>query len=150
MSLEKRQVKDRRNKPTKPLTRYSFWGRRKGNRRLGENKNYYVDRYPSKYVLLIISIMLLCVSDAFFTLKILQQGGVELNPIMAVLIQKDPVLFLVVKFSITAVNLIILLVHKNFQLYGNFKLRYLIYFVFFLYFVLILYEIYLYVKLIMN
>ena len=146
MSFEKRQLEDRRKNPTRPLSKYSFIGKRKENRRSKDGMNYYVDRYESKYLVLVIFILILCVLDALLTLKLLQYGGEELNPFMAVLIEKDALLFLISKISITAINLIILLVHKNFHVFGSFKLRYVIYSIFFLYFLLILYEIYLFLK----
>jgi len=146
MSFEKRQLEDRRKNPTRPLSKYSIIGSRKENRRSLDGVNYYVDRYESKYLFLVIFILILCVLDALLTLKLLQHGGKELNPFMAVLIEKDALLFLISKISITAINLIILLVHKNFHVFGNFKLRYIIYSIFALYFILILYEVYLYLN----
>ncbi len=150
MSLEKRNVEDRRNRPTRPLSRHSFLGRRKENRRGDEDKNYYVDKYGSKYLILVFSILFLCLLDALLTLVLLNHGGVELNPVMAVLIKKDTTLFLVTKLTVTAVNLIILLVHKNFLIFGKFKLRYIIFTIFFLYFALIIYEIYLYLAFVIK
>ena len=99
MSHKNRNIEDRRIKATRPLSRYSLVGRREKNRRLGEDKNYYVDRYEPKYLVLVISILLLCLMDALLTLVLLNHGGVELNPVMAVLIEKDATLFLTVKLS---------------------------------------------------
>jgi len=150
MSHKNRNPEDRRIKATSPLSRYSLVGRRKKSRRFEEDKNFYVDRYETKYLVLIISILLLCLLDALLTLVLLNHGGIELNPVMAVLIEKDATLFLTVKLTVTAVNLIVLLVHKNFLIFGWLKLRYIMFSLFILYFILILYEVYLYMAYVLK
>jgi len=76
------------------------------------------------------------------TIKILQIGGEELNPVMSLLMQKQPALSLVLKYLITAGSLIFLLIHKNFKIFVKVKVHSLIYGVFSLYFLLMVYEIY--------
>ena len=146
MQEQKRELKDRRKSPTRPLSRYSFIGRRKRNRRQAEKKNYYVDRYGPGILFIFIAVVFLCGSDALLTLKLLQYGGFELNPFMAVLIRKDAVLFFIVKLAITTGSMLVLLLHKNFIVFGGFKLRTIIYSVFLLYFGLIVYELFLFLK----
>ncbi len=104
----------------------------------------YTNSYESHYLVLILSILLLCILDAHFTLQLLQMGGVELNPIMIVLLEKDVALSLVLKYLITASGLIFLLIHKNFRIFGNIRVSRLIYFVFILYVLLVLAEAYAY------
>jgi len=104
----------------------------------------YTNSYESHYLVLILSILLLCILDAHFTLNLLQLGGVELNPLMIVLLEKDVALSLVLKYLITASGLIFLLVHKNFRIFGNIRVSGLIYFVFILYVLLVLAEAYAY------
>lgn len=140
MPVERRQLNDRRRRPTSPFSRHSVFGRRRNHRRLAERKNYYVDRYEFRYLVLILAILILCLLDVYFTLKILLQGGVEMNPIMAFLLQKKPLLSLVLKYLITAGSLVFLLVHKNFKIFGRVKGHFLIYAVFGLYLLLMIYE----------
>ena len=142
MSIEKRKIEDRRRVPTKPLCRYSFIGGRKKTRRTGEDRNYYVDRYDSHFLLLIASILVLCVMDAYFTLKILQFGGNELNPLMLAFINKAPLFSMVAKYLLTAGSIIFILIHKNFTIFGRLKTHYFIYMVFFIYLILVTYEVY--------
>lgn len=142
MTSERRQIKDRRSRPTPPISRHSIFGRRKGNRRISDKESYYVDWYESRYLILIVSILILCILDVYMTIKILQIGGKELNPVMLLLMQKQPALSLVLKYLITAACLIFLLIHKNFKVFGRIKAHSLIYGVFSLYFLLMLYEIY--------
>ena len=141
---EKRRLSDRRRSPTKPLSRYSLKGLRSQARRSGENKNYYVDRYEPRFFILITLTLLLCVLDAYFTLKILQAGGKELNPFMLRIMEKHPGLALTAKYLITAVGIGILVVFKNFVVFGRVRVRSLIYVFFFLYLLLVSYEIYFY------
>lgn len=141
MHTEKRKGTDRRKTPTRPFSRYIFKGKRKQARRKDEDQNYYVDRYDAKYLALVLSILLLCVFDAYFTLKILHSGGKELNPLMIRLLDKFPEMSLFVKYVITAISLIILLVHKNFVLFGKVKAYFFLYVIFSLYFLLVLYEV---------
>ncbi len=140
MPSEKRQLLDRRESPTKPLGKYIFKGKRKKARRLNEDQNYYVDRYESRYLALVLSILLLCVLDAYFTLKIIHFGGEELNPLMIKYIERNPEWCLVLKYLVTVVSLVILLIHKNFLFFGKVKAGAVIYLIFFLYFILVFYE----------
>jgi hypothetical protein len=145
---DRRQLPDRRLASTKSFSIYTLWGRRKRARRFEEAENYYVDRYELRYLLLIISILILCFLDAFLTVILLQLGAKELNPFMLIFIEKDVVLSMVVKYVITAISLIFILVHKNFRIFRNLQVRSLIYFVLTLYIALVIFEFVSYVKIV--
>jgi len=85
--------------------------------------------------------LLLCVCDAYFTLKIIHYGGKELNPLMIKFLDKFPEMSLFLKYVITAISLIILLIHKNFILFGKVKAYFFLYVIFALYFLLVSYEV---------
>jgi Fe2+ transport system protein B len=138
---DKRRIPDRRHYPTKPLSRYSLKGLRSKSRRAGEDKDYYVDRYEPRYFVLITLILLLCILDAYYTLKILQAGGKELNPFMLHIMDKNPVLALVIKYLITAGGIGILIIFKNFVVFGRVRVSSLISVVFLLYLFLVIFEI---------
>ena len=140
--MERRKGTDRRKAPTRPFSKYIFKGKRKQERRKEEDQNYYVDRYDAKYLALVLSILALCVFDAYFTLKILHYGGKELNPLMIKFLDRFPEISLVVKYLITVISLVILLVHKNFILFGKIKAYFFLYIIFSLYFILVLYEVF--------
>lgn len=143
--MDKRQLKDRRQKPTPLLSRYTFMGRREKARRSDELANYYVDRYERHLLYVVGSIVIFSILDAFFTLKILQSGGSENNLFMLFFMKKNLVLTLVIRFLFTACSVLFLLIHKNFRLFGVIKTHSLIYLVFSVYFVLVLYELYAFV-----
>lgn len=142
MHTEKRRNSDRRKFPTRPFTKFMFKGKRRHARRVEEDQNYYVDRYDAKYLALVLSIVVLCVFDAYFTLKIIHIGGKELNPLMIKFLDKFPEISLLMKYLVTVICLIILLIHKNFILFGKIKAYFFLYIVFFLYFLLVLYEVF--------
>jgi hypothetical protein len=140
MQSERRVLSDRRLCATKPISFYTFRGRRRHARRDEECHNYYVDRYSGRYLILIVAILVLCFLDAYLTLLLLQVGAIELNPFMLYFIKKDIVLSMAVKYVMTAIALIIILVHKNFRVFGGMEVRKLIYVVLALYSGLVLFE----------
>lgn len=142
MHTDKREQSDRRKFPTRPFSKHIFKGKRRHARREEEDQNYYVDRYDAKYLALVLSILVLCVFDAYFTLKIIHYGGKELNPLMIKFLDRFPEMSLLVKYLITVICLIILLVHKNFILFGKVKAYFFLYVIFSLYFFLVLYEVF--------
>jgi len=144
----RRTHQDRRLVSTKPLSLYTLRGRRKNARRAEDAENYYVDRYETRYLFLIIMILTLCFFDAFLTFMLLQLGAVELNPFMLIFIEKDVVLSMVVKYVITAISLICILIHKSFRIFRNIRVHSLIYFVLTLYAVLVLFEVFSYAKIV--
>ncbi len=142
MLTDRRKQSDRRKFLTRPFSKYIFKGRRKQARREKEDQNYYVDRYEAKYLALVLSILVLCVFDAYFTLKIIHYGGKELNPLMIKFLDRFPELSLLMKYLVTVISLVILLVHKNFILFDKIKADFFLYVIFFLYLFLVLYEVF--------
>ena len=148
MQTDRREQSDRRKFPTRPFSKYMFKGKRRHARREEEDQNYYVDRYELRYLFLIISILVLCFMDAFLTIILLQLGAEELNPFMLIFIEKDVVLSMVIKYVMTALSLICILVHKNFRIFRNLRVHSLIYIVLTLYIALVLFELISYVKIV--
>ena len=139
----RRQQEDRRNKPTSFFSKYALFGRRRYNRRvIDRNDNYYVDRYGKKSLAAFISIFILCVIDARITLLIIKSGGREINPFMNFVLSMGSTYFLLSKYIITAVCLLVLIVHKNFYIFnGKLNVKTLVVGILVLYFLLVIYEI---------
>jgi hypothetical protein len=76
----------------------------------------YVDLYGLPLFISSLGIFILCCLDAFFTLALLEVGAREVNPLMDLFLKEDMRLFLRVKFTLTAVALAFLVLHKNFTL----------------------------------
>ena len=111
---EKRLGADRRTRTISPLKYLIFGGRREGNRREVDNQNInLVDKYHYKYLILIIGIIGLSLSDGFFTIYLLDHGAQELNPFMDYLLRISPLLFFFVKLSLTFLGLFCILIFSN-------------------------------------
>jgi hypothetical protein len=112
----RRHEPDRRDQPTGPLDSLRGWRGRQFARRAGEGDKTYVDRYDASDLAMLVSILVLNVLDAFFTLRWLQIGGREANPLMNWLLEFGDLAFLVQKCLVVGLWLIVLTVHKNFRI----------------------------------
>ncbi|WP_292987506.1 DUF5658 family protein [Nitrosomonas sp.] len=120
-------------------------GRRLNERRSVEGRwnAAYVDRYADRLMLCVTGILILSICDAVFTLKILAQGGDELNWFMAILIDDSVEKFIAVKMALTSLALIMLVIHHNVKVFYKVRVRHLKYMILSGYGVLIGYELYL-------
>lgn len=120
-------------------------GKRTGERRAvtGRGGSAYVDRYADHLMFCVIGVMLLSVCDAVFTLKILDSGGEELNWFMLILIEDSVDKFIAVKMALTALALVMLVIHQNVKFFGGMRVRHLHYLILTGYSLLIGYELYL-------
>jgi len=114
--VERRSGADRRQRPTPALSVLRSGGQRRAGRRQGDTERTYVDHFTPGDVALLLSIFLLNIFDALFTLLWLQRGGAEANPFMAFLLEMGEGAFLLQKCIVVGIWLVILLIHKNFRL----------------------------------
>jgi hypothetical protein len=110
---ERRDV-DRRLQPTRPWIGMLGPLRRIHGRRDSDQAGY-VDRYSRRDVALILTIFIMNVGDAFFTMLWLDRGGQEANPVMDFFLGIGPGAFLIQKCIVVGIWLVALLVHKNFR-----------------------------------
>lgn len=111
---DRRTTEDRRQKPTKPLGRYMFSGRRHSIRRMADRKtHFYVDLYDLRLLIPLLLIIVLSVFDAWFTIFYVERGAREINPFMNILIGYGNIYFFIVKYVATALGLIVLCIYKN-------------------------------------
>ncbi len=121
-SQEKRKTtKDRRKKPTPPVSLYSLSnGHRKTPRRKSDRwKNYFVDRYSRQIFAVVLLIIAMSLVDALFTLHLLRRGAAEINPVMAHFLEYGPLEFLVAKYILTCLSVLLLLIYKNVYLLNS-------------------------------
>lgn len=111
---EDRRSADRRLRPTRPWSGARGPARREVGRRKSDQA-HYVDRYTRIDVVLILSVFLMNVCDAFFTMLWLDRGGREANPAMDFLLDIGPGAFLIQKCLVVGAWLVVLLIHKNFR-----------------------------------
>jgi Domain of unknown function (DUF5658) len=113
---DRRNLEDRRKKPTPGLSRYTFFGRRKGFRRKADRqKGGYVDRYSLSLFVILLIILLLNIADAILTMIVLDYQGKELNPIVGSAIEAFGAKFWIWKFCIVSLSLALLCIHSNFR-----------------------------------
>ncbi|MDB5390650.1 MAG: hypothetical protein JWM11_6296 [Planctomycetaceae bacterium] len=137
-----RSSSDRRQQPTSAWTAWFGDGQRRRNRRTSEDlQPYFVDRFSPRAFALIVTLLTLSISDAYITLILLENGCEEVNPVMNYLLELGPLSFLVGKYVLTAAGLPILLMFKNYFLFGTrFRVGYLIPGFVLMYLVLISYQ----------
>jgi hypothetical protein len=147
-SKERRSGKDRRARPTSPFTIQSLVGSRRHYRRNQDaRKFYFVDLYSPFSVTLLVLTLILSITDAFLTLRLVGENIHELNPVMDFFLKLGPFQFIMGKWFLTALGLITLLVLKNYYLWqGRVRTMALLVLLPFLYLVLISYEIFMVVN----
>jgi len=115
VSADRRSRIDRRAKQASPFSLVSLRGSRKTIRRAEDrSKHFYVDLYGFDESLLFVLILMLSVADAFLTLELVGGGMTEMNYVMYYYMQLGPLPFVLIKYFLTAVGVILLLIHKNY------------------------------------
>jgi hypothetical protein len=116
---EKRRCNDRRSNQRERLKYLLFNGRREGIRREEDrSKVFFFDRYNPKLFAAITAILMLSIFDALLTLILIDNGSSELNPVMAYFLQHGLLPFIIAKYLLTSVGVVILLIFKNVFLAG--------------------------------
>jgi hypothetical protein len=113
--IERRSGRDRRQSGRRPLRHFLFGGRRTQGRRAEDRQRLMLcDRYHHSHLGLIVLILFFSVVDALLTLHLIDRGAIEVNPIMAFYLTVGPYTFLFVKYALTSVGLILLLLINSF------------------------------------
>lgn len=112
---ERREGGDRRQRPTRWLSRHWLRGRRRGGRRAGEGRDVFVDRYRAWEWVAVALLLLLCVADLLLTLDVLARGGEEANPVMRWALERGTGTFVALKLGLTLLGALVLLVRVRFR-----------------------------------
>lgn len=140
--VQKRSVTDRRQQRLQAFLCQFVKARRVRERRVNhDGARHYVDVHGPGLLLIILMILVMCVADAYLTLTLLNDGAVELNPVMRPLVEGDWGTFFYVKYGVTACSLLVLLMHKNFRLFGSLTGRHVLFSVLLAYALVIAYEV---------
>lgn len=117
---EQRSGRDRRQNHSSFFKLYLPRGKRQALRRNEDSKRISIfDQYHPSLLIYILTVLSLSLLDAALTLTLLNKGAVELNPIMRYYISHGPVIFVMVKYGLTALPLFIMIV-----LYTTFSSRF--------------------------
>jgi hypothetical protein len=119
---------DRRARPTPALSRFLLCGRRRRLRRSSDARwGYYVDHPGCKALLAIALLLMLTLLDGAFTLRLLDGGATEENPVMAYSLSLGVSAFLIVKYLLTVPSVGVLLIHKNFRVFHpRFRVKWIV------------------------
>ncbi len=111
---ERRSGIDRRRKKKIDMRALLFGGRRKTIRRQEDRREtFLVDQYQQSLFGIVALILFFSVIDAILTLFLINHGAIEVNPVMAFYLNLGPYVFLGVKYGLTSVGLLILIVFKD-------------------------------------
>ena len=75
-----------------------------------KDRIFFIDQYSPVLFLTIVAILFLCVIDAILTLYILNHGGYETNPLLALLLNQGPWSFFIFKYGLTIIATFCLLI----------------------------------------
>jgi len=115
--MDNRTFQDRRKKPTPILSRYALSGRRCSFRRTEDRRiGGYVDQYGHDLFCFLLFIAGLNILDAFFTVIILESGGVEVNPLVRWALDSYGHSAWSLKFAVVSCGAILLCLHSHFRM----------------------------------
>ena len=138
---ERRDLDDRRRRPTRVLHHYGITGRRSLMRRKTDIFLLGTDHIEKPVWFAALAIIVLSVVDYVLTMYILESGGSELNILMNYLVQQGSVVFFMAKYCLTALAVIILLAHHQHHFLRTIRVKIILYTIMFGYLSLFLYEV---------
>lgn len=93
--------------------------RRREHRRSAEDEPVFVDWHHPWLFFLAVGTMVLSCLDAFFTLRLLERGAIEVNPIMAFAIRHGTVTFTASKMLMTGLGILMLVFLSRSRLFNR-------------------------------
>jgi hypothetical protein len=108
---KRRANQDRRQNHIPFYKLFLFKGKRQAIQRAEDCKQITVlDKYHPNLLIFVLIVLALSLLDAVLTLILLDKGAVELNPVMQYYINLGPEIFVMVKYGLTALALMIMVV----------------------------------------
>ena len=131
-----------RRKPTLSVNfRHIGYAPRRGlDATKGSHKNSYVDWYSPDMLMVTILLSLLSLFDSLLTRQIIALGGSEENYLMEAAIIHGQMYFITIKFLLTSLGIIFLVIHKNFVILKAFRVEQFLYLSLFAYCGLMIWE----------
>jgi hypothetical protein len=106
--FERRSGRDRRKRSFNFLRRPFSPGRRRMLRRKTDRRRFFLfDYYSPKLFYAMVLVLMLSVADALLTLWLVSVGAEELNPVMAYFLDYGPNIFLLSKYLMTSISVVI-------------------------------------------
>ncbi len=118
--IDRRRGEDRRKNRVPSLRWACLTGRRGVPRRQQDREGCFaIDVYGSRTVAWVLLILSLSVMDALFTLYLIGQGAVEVNPIMDYFLAYGPLSFFAAKYLLTSLGVLLVLVNRRAFIFGT-------------------------------
>ena len=105
---EQRSGDDRRRFSWRTVAYGFTLSRRHANRRLGDEEVIFLDWHHPWLFFLATGTMLLSCADAFLTLRLLDLGMIEANPVMKAVMTQGTLMFTSTKLAMTAIGIFVL------------------------------------------
>jgi Domain of unknown function (DUF5658) len=138
--------------------RYRFWWsvvygnfnprRRRPSRRLWEARYHSLDWHDAHLLAVAIGILLLSAADALMTIRLLDIGADEVNPIMAAMVYRSAAVFATVKMTLTGMGVIVMVMLARYRFMRMVRVDVVMYAVLVAYSALLSYEFWMLRKLI--
>lgn len=129
-----------RRKPTLRSIVYGMFNpRRRRVRRDEDWDNAFLDWHPRSLLVVATMILLLSVLDGLLTVKLVNAGAQEINPLLAVLVDHSAAWFALTKWLLTAIGVIGLVAAAHARVFGRIKAKTVLYGVMVGYTILVLY-----------
>lgn len=95
--------------------------RRHAHRRIVDNEVIFLDWHHPWLFFLAVGTMLLSVADAFLTLRLIELGMIEANPVMNIVMQQSTMLFTSTKLAMTGFGILVLVFLAKSQFMNRFR-----------------------------
>jgi hypothetical protein len=113
---ERRKRHDRRHRVWWSVIYGSFNPRRRRpSRRLSEARYHSLDWHDAHLLAVAIGILLLSTADALMTIRLLDIGAEEVNPIMAAVVYRSAAVFATVKMTLTGLGVIVMVMLARYR-----------------------------------
>jgi Domain of unknown function (DUF5658) len=137
---ERRRGQDRRTQVARALLYGSLRPRRLGPRREGEHRLGAIDWHHPWWLAIATLTLIFCAADAILTIVLVSRGAYELNPLLAPLIGGSGAAFVLVKFGLTGIGVVLLTLLSRVKVFGRLPVALFLYGVLTVYGLLIAYE----------
>jgi hypothetical protein len=146
---DRRERHDRRHRVWWSVVYGSFNPRRRRtSRRLLEARYHSLDWHDAHLLAVAIGILLLSAADALMTIRLLDIGADEVNPIMAAVVYRSAAVFATVKMTLTGMGVIVMVMLARYRFMRMVRVDVVMYAVLVAYSALLTYEFWMLRKLI--
>ena len=141
LDSDRRSGRERRRRSIGAYLHGAVHPRRRAGRRLPDRLYPIIDWHHPRVLALVLAILSLCVADGVLTVVLLQQGAVEINPVMNLFLPESLGAFAAAKLSLTAFGMVVLVAASQMRLLRLIPGEVVLYCVLATYAVLVRYEI---------